>query len=301
MLDYFIKSQDFIGHSGQVFSIDFDGKYIYSASADKFVTRWDLNSGTQDNFAIRFEKTPYAIRLFSNNSKLAVGLENGDLHFFDLIEKKESKFYQQHKSAIFFLLENRSKSHLYSSDAEGNLAVWNTETLKLEVILPFACGKIRRMMLNSNESKLYLSCQDGILRVLETTYFNLIEEFSCHPNGLTAFALVSGNENQLLTGGKDAHLKLWDLETRTCLTSIPAHNYVIYDILFLDSKHFVTVSRDKSIKVWDSDQFAVIQKIDIKRGGHKHSVNSIIKISDLSFATCSDDKTIRLFSKSNLL
>ena len=190
---------------------------------------------------------------------------------------------------------------MYSSDSEGNLAIWNTETLKLEVVLPFACGKIRRMILNSNGSKLFLACQDGNVRILETTFYNLIEEFHCHPNGLTAFALFPENENHLLTGGKDAHLKLWNLETKKCLKKIPAHNYVIYDVLFLDSKHFVTISRDKSIKVWDVASFTVLQKIDFKRGGHKHSVNSIIKISDLSFTTCSDDKSIRLFSNNDLL
>ena len=97
MQDYFLKSLDFIGHSGQVFSIDYDGEFIYSAATDKFVTRWYLLSGYQDKFAIKFEKSPYSIRLFSNNSKLAVGIENGDLYFFDLIEKKAIKYYQQNK------------------------------------------------------------------------------------------------------------------------------------------------------------------------------------------------------------
>jgi WD40 repeat protein len=296
----FLKSKEFIGHSGQIFSIDFDGNFIYSASADKFVTRWDIMSGNQDSFAIKFEKSPYSIRLFTNAVKLAVGLENGDLHFFDLIKKNEIKYYQQHKSAIFCLLENTSKNQLYSTDSDGNLAVWNTESLKLELILPFSCGKIRRMMLNSEESKLYLACQDGIIRVLDTTFFNLVDEISCHSSGLTAFALYPENENLLLTGGKDAYLKLWDLETKSCLKSVPAHNYVIYDILFSDSKHFVTISRDKSIKVWDTESFNVVQKIEFKQGGHKHSVNSILKIDEYSFATCSDDKSIKLFSGNGL-
>lgn len=292
----FARSKEIIGHSGQIFAIAFDGSFIYSASSDKYVTRWDVVTGQQDKFAIRCDKSPYSISLISNDEKLVVGLENGDLHIFDLLERKEVRFYQQHKSAIFFLKENKSKKHFYSSDADGNLAVWNSDSLKLDVFLPFASGKIRRMSLNSDESKLYLACQDGFVRVLETEFYNLIEEFFAHEGGTTSISLDRENENRLFTGGKDAHLKIWDLNSKQCEKSIPAHNYAIYDILFLNNETFVTISRDKSIKIWDKESCTFIQKIDAKSKGHKHSVNSIVKLNDSSFATASDDKTIKCFS-----
>jgi WD40 repeat protein len=295
-METFAKTKESIGHSGQIFSIVFDGDFIYSSSSDKYVTRWDIETGKQDKFAIRFEKSPYSLALISNNEKLAVGLENGDLHIFDLHLKKEIKFYQQHKTAIFYLKENKSKKQFYSSDADGNLAVWNTDSLKLEVLLPFDCGKIRRMSLNSDESMLYLACQDGFVRVLETEFYNLIDEFFSHEGGTTSISLDPENENFLFTGGKDAHLKVWNLNSNQCEKSIPAHNYAIYDILFLNKKSFVTLSRDKSIKIWSKEMLSVLQKIDAKSKGHKHSVNSIVKLDDSSFATASDDKTINYFS-----
>jgi WD40 repeat protein len=295
-METFAKTKESIGHSGQIFSIVFEGDFIYSSSSDKYVTRWDIETGKQDKFAIRFEKSPYSLALISNNEKLAVGLENGDLHIFDLHLKKEIKFYQQHKTAIFYLKENKSKKQFYSSDADGNLAVWNTDSLKLEVLLPFDCGKIRRMSLNSDESLLYLACQDGFVRVLETEFYNLIDEFFSHEGGTTSISLDPENENFLFTGGKDAHLKVWNLNSNQCEKSIPAHNYAIYDILFLNKKSFVTLSRDKSIKIWSKEMLSVLQKIDAKSKGHKHSVNSIVKLDDSSFATASDDKTINYFS-----
>jgi WD40 repeat protein len=292
----FVKTKDFIGHSGQIFSIVSDGDFIYSASADKFVTRWNLLKGLQDKFAIRFEKTPYSIQLISKNEKLVVGLENGDLHIFDLILRKELKFYQQHKEAVFYLLENKSRQHFYSADASGNLAVWNSQNLGLEIFLPFDCGKIRRMTLNFDESKLFLACQDGFIRVLETTFFNLIDEFYCHEGGTTAICIHPNNDSVILTGGKDAHLKLWDLKSKSCIKNIPAHNFVLYDIVALNKTEFITISRDKSIKIWDFESLNVLQKIDVKSKGHKHSINSIVKLDKSTFATCSDDKTVKVFS-----
>lgn len=95
------KSKDLIGHSGAIYSIDFDGIYLYSAAGDRFVTRWDLKTGIQDKFAIQFKNTPFCIALFSQNTHLVVGLENGDLHFFNLAERKEVKFLSNIKQVFF--------------------------------------------------------------------------------------------------------------------------------------------------------------------------------------------------------
>jgi WD40 repeat protein len=81
------------------------------------------------------------------------------------------------------------------------------------------------------------------------------------------------------------------------IKAIPAHNFVIYDILFLNPREFITVSRDKSIKIWSFEKLSVTQKIEFKNGGHIHSVNNIQQLNPTTFATCSDDKKIIVWGK----
>lgn len=292
----FSKKLVLSGHSGAIYALAFDAEFIYSASADKYVTRWNLELGTQDKFAIKFSNSPYSICLFDLNCKLAVGLDNGDLHFFDLKARKELKFYTQHKSGVFSILENPFKKQLYSTDADGNLSIWNTENYELLLFLPFDCGKIRRMCLDETGSKLFLACQDGYIRILETEYFNQIGEFYAHENGVTSLAFHTESKH-LITGGKDAILRIWNLETMQQIKAIPAHNFVIYDIQFINPTEFITVSRDKSIKIWSIEKLIVVQKIEFKNGGHIHSVNKIQQLNATTFATCSDDKRIIIWEK----
>jgi WD40 repeat protein len=152
------------------------------------------------------------------------------------------------------------------------------------------------MCLDETGSKLFLACQDGYVRILETEYFNQIGEFYAHENGVTSLAFITEN-NQLITGGKDAILRIWNLETMQQIKAIPAHNFVIYDIQFLNSDEFITVSRDKSIKIWSLEKLIVLQKIEFKNGGHIHSVNKIQQLNATTFATCSDDKRIMIWEK----
>lgn len=53
----------------------------------------------------------------------------------------------------------------------------------------------------------------------------------------------------------------------------------------------VSASRDKMIKVWTEDLDPLV-RIDLKKGGHRHSVNTLVKIDDSKFASASDDGKI---------
>lgn len=299
MQNLFSNTQILTGHSGAVYSICFDEKFIYSASADKFVVRWNLETGEQDPFAIKFNFAPYSVCLFNQNQFIAVGLSNGDLHFFDLVSRKEVKFYQQHTTGIFAISENNELKHLYVADASGNLSVWNSTTFELVIYLPFDCGKIRKIKTSKDGTKIFIASQDGFLRILDAVTFSEINSFHTHEGGATSILEVSNNE--LLSGGKDAHIKVWDPTMGLELKSIPAHNFVVYDLMSLNETTFVSASRDKTIKIWDLESMSVIQRIEQKNRGHKHSVNQLVKISDTQFASCSDDGTIIVWKSADQL
>lgn len=286
----FRKTLEIREHSGAVYSCDFDGEFIYSGSADKFVTRWDLIEGIQDKFAIRFENPVYSVAV--KEKKLYVGLNNGDLHVFDLLERKELKFFKQHTAPIFSIsasVDNR----IYVGDAEGNLSVWDHKTLEQLIYLPFDCGKLRDIEFNKNADKVVLSCGDGTVRILDTRSFNEILTINAHTDGTTAAVFHPEDQDLIITGGKDAHLRTWNLVSSAKIKEIPAHNYAIYRILSCGNK-LLTASRDKSIKVWDLD-LSFIQKLDVKAGGHNHSVNDLTLISENSFISCGDDRRIILW------
>jgi len=82
------------------------------------------------------------------------------------------------------------------------------------------------------------------------------------------------------------------------LHSIPAHNYAIYSIVFSpDKNRFATASRDKTIKIWNTDDFSLIHRIDFeKNDGHKNSVNKLIW-NNLTgqLISASDDRSIMVW------
>ncbi len=292
----FKKILEISGHAGAVYTGAVDQNFLYSGSADHYVTRWNIDTGEQDKFAIKMDQSVYALEFISENV-LAVGLSNGSLYLFDIVAKNELRHFVQHIKAIFSITSNPLKNQFYVGDADGNLSIWNSQTLELLIYVPLDCGKIRDIAVNDNGELMSVSCQDGTTRIFETVGFNEIITLITHNGGATVSCFDVNDPEQILTGGKDAHLNLWNWKTSGLIKSIPAHNYVIYDICFLNPDFFATASRDKTIKIWDAKTNQIIQRLDIKSGGHKHSVNKLVKINDETFASFGDDKRIIIWSK----
>jgi WD40 repeat protein len=286
------KQLGIVGHAGAVYTSAFDQLFAYTGSADRFVTRWDLTSGLQDKFAIKMDHSIYKIE-FIAPELLIVALSNGAFHIFDVSARIELKHFKQHIHPIFSVAVNSVKSHFYLGDSDGNFSVWNNESFELLLFLPLSCGKIRDISVSKDGAHILLSCQDGTTRVFDSIGFNEIHTIETHKEGATIAKFHELFHDLILTGGKDAHLKIWNWKTEELIKNIPAHNYVIYSILFMNQgNEFVTGSRDKTIKIWDSSSYTVKQRLDTKVGGHKHSVNSLTKTSESSFVSTSDDKTL---------
>ena len=292
------KLKSITGHAAAIYDVTSkDHPYAFTTSADKFVARWDLERGVQDNFAIKLEFSGFRIAYNDKNQTLAIGNSKGEIHYVDLDKKIEKRLLSQHKSAIFSLSFDEVNNVFYSGDADGYFCVWNGDSFDLLLTLPLNCGKIRQISINENAEFIAICGQDGNVRILETTFYNEVSTLKAHRLGANCAVFQN---NKIYTGGKDAYITLWDWKTSQKLKSIPAHNYAVYDLaLFDNDSYLVSVSFDKSIKLWNSEDLSIVERIEFKDGGHRHVVNRISKLDDLSFLTVSDDKQIIQWKISN--
>lgn len=287
------KSFEIREHGQGVFDVCFDSpNQVFTCSADGFVVSWNMIEQKQNPFVVKTSVPAYV--LAKSESLLFVGLNNGDLHWIDIPSKRELKFYAQHKSAIFALLYDKEKNRLYSSDADGYIGVWDVAKMSLDLFFQIPCGKIRTMAINAGTEELSVGGQDGLVYQFETEFYNPLNQFYAHKDGVTALA-YHPSKKCLLTGGKDAYLRVWDMINKEKVKAFPAHLYAVYGIQFSpDGSKIATCSRDKSIKIWSAEDYSIIQKLDVKSGGHQHSVNSIVW-TEAGLISVSDDRRLILW------
>jgi WD40 repeat protein len=281
-----------LGHSGPIYALSQDADFLYSASSDKLVVRWNLQDGTQDHFVVKTDRPVFSILKLKEGSELVIGQDDGSIHIIDVLLKKELRHLKAHSSAIFSIAENQSKGQRYTADAAGNLLIWDT-AWNLLLNYPLGCGKIRTIKVSPDGNRLFLACGDGQIKVLECEFFNQINEWTAHQETCSSLCLLP--DATILSGGKDAYIRHWDANGML-LKSFPAHKGTIYGLTLLDSMQYVSVSRDKTIKIWDYPSHQIVQKIEMSGRTHLHSINAVVS-RGTQFITAGDDKRIHVWSQ----
>lgn len=283
-----------IKHSGPIYDAVSDNLgHCFTTSADGFIASWNVLKGEQDKLAIHVDVPCFSLTFNNENNILLAGNRNGGLHFIDLNEQKEVKYITHHNKAIHSLQYSRLNQNYYCGDANGNLSIWDSENFQLKLNIPLSCGKIRNISLTECEKFVAVSAQDGILRIFDTERFNEIVTIDNY-EGVNC-SLFYGDF--IITGGKGARLKIWNWKTGKLIKNIPAHNYLIYDILIFEKHNtLITASFDKSIKLWQLPDLDFIQKIDSNLKGHQSSVNRLCKIDKNHFISVGDDRKILVWN-----
>lgn len=279
------------GHAGPVYAASWDGKFLYSSSGDKYVTRWDLTTNLQDSsFTVKLEHAAYTID--AKGSFCFIGCTDGTLLGIDTRTKRVLWEHNFFGNAWFSLSIDLEKNWLIGGDSEGNLLILDLETGKRVLHLPLAAGKIRAIVLNHNLC--FVSTQLIGILVFSCETWNEIAAWD--PNELGSNTVfVDNTSGRIITAGRDAHIAISSLDYKL-IKRVPAHYQTIYKLIALGSE-FVTASLDKTIKVWNQDFSKVEQRIEFKQGGHNRSVNGVVLIDELSFASYSDDKKLIIWQK----
>lgn len=253
------------------------GASVLTGSADHFIAEWDIETGVANAFSVKMESPVFSQLYIAREKKLLVATNDGNLHVIDLEKKEEIKNLELHQKGLFDLKYLEKDRLVISFGGDGLLAVWDAENWELKLQLPLTDDKLRRADLNADESKLAVSAADGRIRIFETGFFNEIANIMAHETGANCVAWHP-NGKWLVSGGKDAHIRIWDAENEyELLKAIPAHNFAVYDLVFSpDGKYCASASRDKTIKIWDAESFGMPYRIERRtHQSHTHSVNAL--------------------------
>lgn len=289
------KLFELTGHHAAIYCLEqgLNNDSIFSGSGDKIATSWDLEKRENIPFTIQNKSAVLALKYIEKHHYLLIGLFNGNLHVIDTENKKEIKFLPYHKEALFNITYDEVHDRIFLLSGDGTVSVWSSDFKLIKSIL-LGTDKIRHMEILQEKGIAVFSCGDGFVRIMNLYSLEIIHEFLAHDK--VNISRFHPTKKVLLTGGKDALLKVWNYEANyQHVLTIPAHNWALYSILFsTNNKYMITASRDKSMKIWDAQSLELIERIDYKNHkGHTHSINCLMwpKGKDY-FISGSDDKKI---------
>lgn len=288
------KLHTFLGHNDSVYALaQTDEDKFLSAGGDGMIIQWDLQHPDEGVVVAKVSGSVYALAHDAPSGSVYVGQNNDGIQRIDLNERASINSIHLGTLQIFDI--KIIDDQVWAGLSNGEVVVLSKE---LQVIkrVKFTDERVRNIDLGNNEVAIAFS--DNVIRIVDRKTLEVNNELRGHSNSVF-FGTFHPSGKYLLSGGRDAQLKVWDSHVDYVLReSIAAHLYTVNDGVFSDSgRYFFTCSMDKSIKVWDAHNFKLLKVLDKHRhSGHGNSVNKLLWMNyrDL-LVTCSDDRSISVW------
>jgi WD repeat-containing protein 61 len=286
----------FTGHQGSVYAVcKLNEEEFLSGSGDHHLVQWHIKKEKEGNVLATFPSGIYSL-LALQNGKILAGTGNGEIHLVDLLVQQQQKVVKPHSLSVFNMLYVESKGIIISVSGDGTMAISDAETLQLIKLFTIGNFKIRSILLSDDDACCFVGCGDGQVAIIDLNTLNVTHRFAAHTDGFSVNALAFSPGNQFLyTASRDARLNVFDIKNNFLpITSIAAHHYAIYGIQYAPSKKIMaTISRDKSVKLWNPNPIEFLLKLDKENYmGHTHSVNTLQWLSSNILLTAGDDRSI---------
>ena len=288
---------DLAGHQSGIYAL-MQGEEInelISAGGDGMVFAWKLSEHSTSKVIASVKEVIFSMIKTPQKGIYLLGTMNGNIYSLNRSNNEIIKHSNAHVSGVFdmfFLNDNK----LASIGGDGMLRTWEFPSFNPIHEVLVSDKKLRSFDLNKELGHLAVGAIDGTVSIFDVKNLKRILKFKAHDRGvyLTRF---HPHKKMLITGCIDGILNFWKTDQDyKHIYQRAVHQSTIYgfDHHKWDNL-YVTVSKDKSIKIWDPS-FDVPTTISKFTGeGHKHSVNTVSWLLNGLLASAGDDKMIKIW------
>ena len=287
------KRTQLTGHRGAIYGLIATESGLWSAGGDGWVVHWPNDPFDTGKVIANIGTSIYSLAMVLEHNWVIAGDMNGGIHWINLADATKNRDIQHHKKGVFSLVSHQN--FLFSAGGDGCLTCWDAIAARSIETLQLSTKSLRCIALHPTLSHLAVGASDGNIYIIDTNTRAVIRTIQQAHLPAVFCVRYSPDGQQLLSGGRDAHLRVWEVPNNYApICALPAHKYTLNDIVFLlGGRQFATVSRDRTIKIWEADTFTLLRVVDtLRQGNHINSVNKIALLPDGSLVSCSDDRSI---------
>ncbi len=178
---------------------------------------------------------------------------------------KETKTLSGHTDPVYCVVFFPDGKRLASSSHDKSIRIWNLADGKTLQQLKGHSDIVDTIAI-SPDGKLIASGSGGpdkSVRLWNPDDGKEIKNLGTH--GATVHSVAfSPNGKLLASGGADNIIKIWDVPGQKELLQLKGHEMGVTGVVFVDDKTLVSISQDRTLRVWDLDAKDPTPKIDPK-------------------------------------
>lgn len=287
----------FTGHHGAIYALGAaPAPYDFcSAGSDGWIVGWQLAKPDEGQLLAQVQAKIFSLLYIPERELILAGDMNGGLHWIDLRQPNATKGLAFHQKGIFALIQIGDS--VFSAGGDGKLGRWSLDTGRCEESLWLCRDSLRCLDYCPQRRELAVGASNHAIYLIDVDLLHISRIVAnAHDNSVFSVSYINKGTH-LLSGGRDAMLKYWDLgsETPNILSEQAAHWYTVNQLALHPSGAWIaSASRDKTIKIWDTSNIQLVKVLETVRDkGHINSVNSLWWSPDGQYLiSAGDDRSI---------
>jgi len=269
-----------------------DWKQAVSASEDKTLKVWDLESGRALRTLEGHSRSVHGVAVTADGKRAVSASEDKTLKVWDLESGRALRTLKGHSHKVNGVAVTADGKRAVSASWDGTLKVWDLETGRELLTLEGHSGSVRGVAVTADGKRAVSASDDETLGVwdLETgRELCTLEGHSASVNGVA----VTPDGKRAVSTSDDETLGVWGLETGGELRTLEGHSRSVNGVaVTTDGRRAVSASSDETLKVWDVESGLTLRMLE----GHSDSVTAVAVTRDGRRAVSGSwDKTLRVW------
>jgi WD40 repeat protein len=286
--------RDLTGHFGAVNAcvVTTDGRRVVSASDDKTLKVWDLDTGCVITTLKAHADGVNACAVTPDGRRVVSASSDETLKVWDLDTGRLLTTLEGHIGSVNSCSVTPDGRRVVSASSDETLKVWDLDTGRLLTTLEGHTEWVRSCAVTPDGRRVVSASDDKTLRVWDFETGRTVATLEGHTGWVNSCAITSDGQRVVSTSD-DKTLKVWDLDTGRILATLKDHiSWVNSCAITSDGQRVVSASGDGTLKVWNLDTGRVVATLE----GHAGRVNSCAITSDgQRVVSASGDKTLKVW------
>ncbi len=249
------ERNQFQGDQDVVSSVAFspDGKTLASASTDKTIKLWNVNTGKEISTLTGHESEVIRVAFSPDGKTLASVSWDKTMKLWNVNTGKEISTLTEHQYVVNSVAFSPDGKTLASVSWNQTIKLWNVNTRKeISTLTGHQCEVIS-VAFSPDGKTLASASTDNTIKLWNVNTGKEISTLTGHQSVVFSVAF-SPDGKTLASASTDKTIKLWNVNTGKEISTLTGHQDVVNSVAFSpDGKTLASASTDNTIKLWSLD------------------------------------------------